>query len=249
MSKPHQTTAPRSAGAGQGGATNLRGPATEGPTDRELLEQFVRRHDEASFEHLLYRHGPMVLRVCRRVLGHVQDAEDAFQATFLVLMRKAHTLGNPELLSNWLYGVASRIARKAQAQARRRRQVEQAATLTQPADFLLEVCWREIRALLVCELQHLPLRFRAPLALCYLEGLTNEEAARRLGWPTGSISYRLACGRCLLRARLASRHSAALGLETVLPERGVPAPTHALDGIDLPCRARTLDTPEEHIRL
>ena len=176
-----------------------------GGSDRQLLERFVRYRDEAAFERLVRRHGPMVLGVCRRVLGRAEDAEDAFQATFLVLMRKAAVIAQPELLGNWLYGVASRIARKARAQIFRRRRVEQEAPPLGSTEELRDECWRETRALLVRELARLPLRYREPLALCYLQGLTNKEAARRLGWPTGSISYRLARGRKLLRARLSDR--------------------------------------------
>jgi RNA polymerase sigma factor (sigma-70 family) len=177
-----------------------------GCSDRQLLERFVRSRDEGAFERLVRRHGPMVLGVCRRVLGRAEDAEDAFQATFLVLMRKAGVIAHPELLGNWLFGVASRIARKARAQIFRRRRVEQEAVPLAPAQELCDECRRETRAQLVRELARLPLRYREPLALCYLQGLTNKEAARRLGWPTGSISYRLARGRKLLRARLSDQH-------------------------------------------
>jgi RNA polymerase sigma factor (sigma-70 family) len=181
--------------------------ATEGVTDRQLLECFVRQHDEVAFEALVQRHGPMVLAVCRRVLGAGQDADDAFQATFLVLVRRAASVGKPELLGNWLYGVAYRVARKLRAQAARRRLHESAreAVAMPPPDPADDASWRELRAVLDEELQHLPPKFQAPLVLCYLEGLTNEEAARRLGWPVGSISYRLARARELLRSRLAGR--------------------------------------------
>jgi RNA polymerase sigma factor (sigma-70 family) len=208
--------------------------ATEGLTDRHLLDRFVRQRDEAAFAALVQRHGPMVLGVCRRVLDHAQDAEDAFQATFVVLVRKAPTLAKPELLGNWLYGVACRIARKAKAEAARRSHHERQAAPMTKADPLLEVAWRELRSLLDEELQRLPPKYRAPLVLCYLEGLTNEEAAQRLGWPTGSISYRLARGREVLRGRLTRRHQA-------LPEAlfaGLLAPAAAL--VQLP--ARLLET-------
>ncbi len=183
-------------------------PAREELTDPQLLECFVKQQDEAAFAVLVRRHGPMVLGVCRRVLDHAQDAEDACQATFLVLVRRASSIGRPELLGNWLYGVAFRIARKARAQAARRTHTERQLVPMATTDPLLEVAWRELRSLLDEELQRLPLKFRAPLILCYLEGLSNEEAARRLGWPPGSISYRLARGRELLRQRLKDRHRA-----------------------------------------
>jgi RNA polymerase sigma factor (sigma-70 family) len=150
----------------------------------------------------------MVLGVCQRVLDHTQDAEDAFQATFLVLVRKAATIARPELLGNWLYGVAYRIARKARAMAARRRESERQAVPMPSDDPELDVVWREMRTVLDQELQHLPEKYRAPLVLCYLQGMTNEEAARRLGWPSGSISYRLSRARELLRVRLSRRQKA-----------------------------------------
>jgi RNA polymerase sigma factor (sigma-70 family) len=181
---------------------------SEDPTDRELLDRFTGAQDETAFETLVQRHGPMVLSVCARVLDRPHDAEDAFQATFLILVRKARSLHNPELLGNWLYGVAYRVARKARAQAARRCQHERQAVPMASADPLREVSWRELRSVLDRELQVLPRKYRAPLVLCYLEGLTNEEAARRLGWPAGSISYRLARGREMLRQRLSQGNRA-----------------------------------------
>jgi RNA polymerase sigma factor (sigma-70 family) len=196
MNGTGSATLPRS------GAANAKPakPRADGPDDRLLLHRFVRHSDAAAFEKLVHRHGPMVLGVCQRVLGNTHDADDAFQATFLVLMRKAPSLRRPDLLGNWLYGVAYRTAHKARAQAARRRRLERqvaAPAGVQPPDEAA----REFNARLAAELQLLPEPYRAPLVLCYLEGLTNAQAARRLGWPTGSISYRLARGRALLRAR------------------------------------------------
>jgi RNA polymerase sigma factor (sigma-70 family) len=176
--------------------------------DRELLDRFHRLHDQEAFEQLVRRHGPMVLNVCRRILVHAHDAEDAFQATFLVLVRKAGSLRNPELLANYLYGVAYRVARKARTRIARQTQCERQAKSMPAEDVYFDLAWQELRFLLDQELQHLPTKYQAPLVLCYLEGLSNEEAARRLGWPTGSISYRLAKGRELLRQRLARRDKA-----------------------------------------
>jgi RNA polymerase sigma factor (sigma-70 family) len=173
-----------------------------------LLEKFARRRDGSAFETLVKRHGPMVLAVCQRVLQNSQDAEDAFQATFLVLVRKAGSIGQPELLANWLYGVAYRTALKARASAARRSEHERQAVSMPTSDPLLDVAWRELRALLDEELSRLPEKYRAPLVLCYLQGKTNEEAARQLGWPIGSMSARLARGREMLRDRLASRDKA-----------------------------------------
>jgi RNA polymerase sigma factor (sigma-70 family) len=182
-------------------------PAVE-PTDRELLHRFHRLRDQAAFELLLRRHGPMVLGVCRRVLAHTHDAEDAFQATFLVLVRRAGTIRDPELLANFLYGVAYRVARKSRARLARQSQCERRATSMPVEEVYSDLAWQELRSVLDEELQALPAKYQAPLVLCYLEGMTNEQAARRLGWPPGSMSYRLAKGREMLRERLARRDQA-----------------------------------------
>jgi polysaccharide export outer membrane protein len=188
-------------------------PAAAEQTDGELLERFASRQDETAFAILVERHGPMVLSVCRRILDNEHDAEDAFQATFLVLVRRADSLKNPELLGSWLYGVAYRTARKARAQAARRRQQErQAASVATAEEPLTDLTWRELRSTLDEELNRLPDKYRLPLILCYLQGLTNEEAARRLGWPPGSMSYRLARGRELLRERMLGRNRLALAV-------------------------------------
>jgi RNA polymerase sigma factor (sigma-70 family) len=177
-------------------------------TDRELLDRFHRLRDQSAFERLVRRHGPMVLGVCRRVLAHAHDAEDAFQATFMVLVRKAGSIRDPELLANYLFGVAYRVARKTRARIARQAQCERRAVSMPAEDMFSDLAWREVRGILDQELQALPAKYQAPLVLCYLEGLSNEEAARRLGWPTGSISYRLSKGRELLRQRLARRDKA-----------------------------------------
>jgi RNA polymerase sigma factor (sigma-70 family) len=177
-------------------------------SDGQLLERFARWRDETAFEALVRRHGPLVLGVCQRVLRNAQDAEDAFQATFLILVHKAGSISRPELLANWLYGVASRTALKYRARAAHRRACERQATPMQQPDPFLEIAWQELRTVLDEELSRLPEKYRAPLVLCYLEGKTNEEAARILGWPSGSMSARLARGRELLRERLKSRQGA-----------------------------------------
>jgi RNA polymerase sigma factor (sigma-70 family) len=167
----------------------------------------------------------MVFALCRRVLNSAQDAEDAFQATFVVLARKAHAVEKPELLANWLYGVAYRTARKARAQAARRGHHERQAALMAGAQMAQAGDDRqEIRGILDEELQHLPAKYRAPLVLCYLEGMTNEQAARKLGWPSGSMSYRLARGRELLKSRLTRRARSfpASEFDNTLTELTVP---------------------------
>ena len=172
-------------------------------TDRQLLERFARTGDEVAFGALVQRHGPLVLGVCRRVLGHVQDAEDSFQGTFLVLARKAGQLAWEDSIKNWLHGVAYRVALKARAQGLRRKHKERSAGA--PAPGALESSWEDLRSILDQELSALPPKYRAPLLLCYLEGKTRDEAAEELGWTSGSVKGRLERGRELLRARLLKR--------------------------------------------
>lgn len=172
------------------------------PGDGELLERFIEQGDESAFASLVHRHGSMVLGVCRRVLNDWQRAEDAFQVTFLVLARKAESLTRPELLGNWLHGVAYRIALKARSHAARQRAYERHAAAMLPMESQPNESARELREVLDKELDRLPEKYRTPLVLCYLEGKTNEEAARLLNCPIGSMSDRLARGRGLLRARL-----------------------------------------------
>jgi RNA polymerase sigma factor (sigma-70 family) len=185
-------------------------PGTAG--DSHLVERFVRQRDETAFAELVRRHGPMVLSVCRRVLRHEQDAEDAFQATFLVLARKAASIRARASVGGWLYGVAQRVAFKARSAAARRRQQErQPAAAAAPPDPAGEAARSELRPVLAEELGRLPEKYRAPVVLCYLEGRTNEEAARALGWTKGTVSGRLARARDLLRGRLARRGLALTG--------------------------------------
>ncbi len=203
-------------------------------TDRELMDRFLRQQDETAFAALVQRHGPMVLGLCRRILAHEQDAEDAFQATFLILVRRAGTIENPDLLGSWLYGVAYRTARKARAQAARRREQErQVASVTAAEEPPVDHAWRELRSALDDELNRLPEKYRLPLVLCYLQGLTNEEAARRLGWPPGSMSYRLARGREMLRDRMQGRDREAsagfFALVLALRPEGGSLPGHLVD--------------------
>jgi RNA polymerase sigma factor (sigma-70 family) len=173
-------------------------------TDGQLLERFVSCGDEAAFAMLVRRHGPMVQGVCQRLLRHTQDAEDAFQATFLVLVRKAQAVGRPDLLGHWLYGVAVRVSAKARAVAARRRARELLspelpdAHASKPA---LLSDWPIIDE----EIRRLPAKYRVPFVLCYLDGMTNEEAAHRLKCPKGTLQSRLAWARERLRIRLIRR--------------------------------------------
>jgi RNA polymerase sigma factor (sigma-70 family) len=195
--------------------------------DRDLLGSYLERRDEAAFAALVERHGPLVLGVCRAVLRHGHDAEDAFQATFLVLARNARSIRRRDSLASWLHGVAYRVAQKARAAAARRQAVEaQAASpaALSPAD---DLRWGEVRALLHAELAALPERFREPLVLCYLEGLTQEEAARQLGWTAATLKGRLQRGRARLRCRLERRGLglAALGAAALTgTARAAPLP-------------------------
>jgi RNA polymerase sigma factor (sigma-70 family) len=174
-------------------------------TDAQLLQRFVGEQDESAFRALLERHGPMVLGVCRRTLANPHDAEDAFQATFLLLVRKAGSLRDRDLVGNWLYGVACRIARRARQQAVRRALPAAEVPDMAIAEAPPEALGTELRPLLDEELQRLPRKYRAPVVLCYLEGQTNEAAAHQLRCPTGTVKTRLARARDLLRDRLAQR--------------------------------------------
>ncbi len=179
----------------------LQGPAN-GITDRQLLERFLATREEAAFEALVRRHGPMILGVCRRVLDHQQDAEDAYQATFLVLASKASSVLQHETLANWLYGVAYRTAQKARVAASRRRVKEK--HMARPEAFH-EADWQDLRPVLDQELNSLPDKYREPLVLCDLQEMTRKAAADQLGWPEGTLSGRLSRGRELLAKRLVRR--------------------------------------------
>jgi RNA polymerase sigma factor (sigma-70 family) len=194
-----------------------------GLTDGELLERFCARRDEAAFAALVRRHGPAVLGVCRRLLHHPQDAEDAFQATFLVLVHSAGSIRKRQSVGSWLCGVARRVAGRARGDRVRRRQVEARAPARAIPDAAREAAGHEFRSVLEEEVRGLPEPCRLPFVLCYLEGKTNAEAARQLGCPTGTVLSRLARARELLRARLSRR---GLGLPAALAgvAAAVPAP-------------------------
>jgi len=173
------------------------------PTDAELIARFTRNRDEAAFEALVRLHGPMVLRLCRRVVRDEHAAEDAFQATFLTLACKAGAIRRQESVGSWLYRVAYRVALRAADQATRQqtwqRPLADSASRADPAEL---AAWRELGALLHAEVGRLPEKYRAPVILCYLQGRTNEEAARTLRCPKGTILSRLARARDRLRKRL-----------------------------------------------
>jgi RNA polymerase sigma factor (sigma-70 family) len=182
-----------------------------GLTDGQLLEHYVSRRDEAALAALVRWHAPMVWGVCRRVLRNWHDAEDAFQATFLVLVRKAASVVPREMVANWLYGVAHQTALKARATtAKRRARERQVMQMPEPAvadpDF-----WPELQPLLDRELSRLPDMYRVAMVLCDLEGKTRKEAARQLGVPEGTLAARVARGRVMLAKRLARRGLAVSG--------------------------------------
>src|SRR5437763_5669831 len=152
-------------------------------SDADLLERFTRQRDEAAFELLLWRHGPMVLSLCERLLPQPQDAEDAFQATFLVLVRKARAISKRESLASWLYKVAYRIACRARPRGLAVSNHTEIVANAPAADEHSEVIWRDLRSMLDQELARLPESYRRPVVLCYLAGKTHEEAAHPLGWP------------------------------------------------------------------
>jgi RNA polymerase sigma factor (sigma-70 family) len=173
--------------------------------DRELLARFVASRDQGAFAQLVRRHGPVVLGVCRKITGHPQDAEDAFQAAFLVLARKAASVANPDLLGNYLYGVAVRVAQRARRSASRRRAHEvQVATMPDPA--VSEPSPHpDVGPVLHGELSKLPACYRDAIVLCDLRGVSRSDAAAALGVPEGTLSSRLANGRKKLADRLARR--------------------------------------------
>jgi RNA polymerase sigma factor (sigma-70 family) len=202
-----------------------------GKSDRESLRAFLAQKDEAAFETLVQRHGPMVYRVCQRVLNNAQDAEDAFQATFLVLARKANSIRKTDSLASWLHGVAYRISMRAKRDAGRRRMREHQASVPQVPEPGEELAWRDVQALLEQEIQRLPRRYRDPFVLCFLEGRSRAETSLELGVNENTVSSRLARARERLQSRLAQRGislSAVLAAITLVSETTGSLPAKSL---------------------
>ncbi len=196
-----------------------------GASDGQLVERFTSRQagaSEAAFEEIVRRHGAMVLGVCHHELGNRHAAEDAFQATFLVLALRAHSVRRRESLGPWLHGVAARVARRARQMERRRRETALPAQGL-PDRGPIDLDRSESLSIVDAELERLPEKYRRPVVLCYLEGKTQDEAATTLGWSKGTVSGRLARAKDLLRTRLARR-----GL----------APSAALVGVEFAAEAK-----------
>jgi RNA polymerase sigma factor (sigma-70 family) len=208
---------------------SLRSHSAGEATDADLLGRFIESREEAAFATLVHRHGPMVFNVCRRLVPNSADADDAFQATFLVLVRRASSIRKPQLLGNWLYGVAHRVAVRARAQAARRRAGKMSEVEMIPANPYRE--GSEWSPVLHEELNRLPDKYRAPMVLCYLQGKTNQEAAELLAWPVGTVKGRLTRARELLRKRLTRRGvmlSSAVVAAALAPASGSAAVPAAL---------------------
>jgi RNA polymerase sigma factor (sigma-70 family) len=210
-----------------GECTHDRRTAAE-PDDEELLGLVLGDNEavtEAAFRALVSRHGPMVLGVCRQILGRAHDAEDAFQATFLVLAQRAGSIRNKRVLAGWLHEVAYRTAVRAKARSAHRRTLEKEAAKVSGGGRRSESAWIDLGPVLHEEINRLPGAYRSAVVLCYLEGRTNEEAAALLQWPVGTVKGRLSRARAILRSRLTRRGlalSAAL-LMARLAQRAVSA--------------------------
>jgi RNA polymerase sigma factor (sigma-70 family) len=196
-----------------------------GLSDGQLLEGYISRRDETAFAALARRHGPMVWGVCRRVLRNHHAAEDAFQATFLVLVRRAASIASRELLANWLYGVAHQTALKARATAAKRKERERQVAEMPEQAVTQQDPWRDLQPVLDEELSRLPDKYRGVIILCDLEGKTRKEAAVQLACPEGTVASRLVRARIMLAKRLTQRGVALSGgaLAAVLSQQAVSA--------------------------
>jgi RNA polymerase sigma factor (sigma-70 family) len=206
---------------------HFHGPPGGEATDAQLLERFATRHDAEAFAVLMHRYGGLVWGVCRRTLRQAPDAEDAFQATFLALVRQARSVARGEALGGWLYRVAYRTAMRAKHDAARRAALECRADRRPAPGPENEAAWAELRLVLDAELSRLPEKYRSPFVLCCLLGKTQTEAARELGWTKGTVSGRLAQARDVLRQRLTRRGlTLAAGLvgAVLAPYAGAAAP-------------------------
>ncbi len=205
--------------------------------EHQLLDRFRTRGDESAFEAIVHRHGRMVIGVCRHVLDDEHDVEDAFQATFLILVKKARSIRDREVLGSWLYGVARRVAARARADSRRRRSRERIGLeeIDMPDHRDDGIQSNELRAILDSELDGLPTRFRAPLILCDIEGQTHEQAAVELRCPVGTVKSRLARGRERLRSRLIRR-----GFATTLLTHGPMLASDPMSAVSVKLLAQTV---------
>jgi RNA polymerase sigma factor (sigma-70 family) len=212
-------------------------------TDGQLVERFATRGGEAAelaFAALVERHGPMVLRVCRHAFDDQNDAEDAFQATFLILVKQARSLWVRDSLGPWLHRVAHRVATRARLSATRRREHERRAAAARPTSGAERGDWEELLTLLHEEIERLPERYRAPVVLCDLQGLTHERAARHLGWPVGTVKSRLARARELLRGRL-SRRGMGLPAGLLISEKALAQAFH-FRGVEVVLSGRLVES-------
>jgi RNA polymerase sigma factor (sigma-70 family) len=174
-------------------------------SDGRLLHLYFSQHNHEAFTVLLRRHERLVWNVCRCALRHHQDAEDAFQATFVVLARKAASICKQDSLASWLHGVAYRIALRARRDATRRQARDRQATAMAHDQPVSEKAWNDLQAALTAEIERLPAKYKTPFVLCHLEGKSMAEAAQQLGWKAGTVSGRLTQARKLLQKGLARR--------------------------------------------
>jgi len=199
-----------------------RGTVT-GLGEAELLRRFVDSRDQAAFEAIVQLHGPMVLGLCRRMLQDPRDVDDAFQATFLVLVKKSASIRDPDRLGCWLFGVAHRVARRARTDVIRRNRRESAGAEEVAMTSDISDDSADVRSILDDELARLPEKYRLPLILCYLEGRTHDEAAQHLRWPVGTVRSRMSKGREILRGRLIRRGVTPAAALAVLAQRTASA--------------------------
>jgi RNA polymerase sigma factor (sigma-70 family) len=199
-------------------------------TDADLLRRFLAEREGAAFAVLMQRHGPMVLGLCKRILGDLHSAEDAFQATFMVLVRRAASLRCTGSLGNWLYAAAKRIALKARARAIARQRLERRVEIMPRAEPIDESTWQELRTVLDEEIGKLPKKYRAAIILCHLESKSHEQAAKELAWPKATLTSRVVRGRDLLRQGLVRRGItlSAAAVITALAQKATAAPVAAM---------------------